>query len=617
MTTTKVREEIVEYLRRELVGPAPGFPAIQLNHEEMLRSQDPPRLRYSLGILFPLKSERTIQQDIAEKDIREADTDAAEEAGGVSDTDGPELPDSGNAADQQPETNYDLNLANQYLPSAMGVSALVSIPGGRLVAKVETARYEKAEIDGFGRGKSKNGSTSWAWLRKPLVRIVTFDASELLGKATVCLEKQVVTDVPDCKLMVSVVSRPHNGHASNKVRLVTVTLINRNESASTSSDELCFFQCRLEVSAEDDSGACFLEYPDHKYGEEPEERSLRFLYRNRKVFAVGHGCSSDWLEDRLGQCTRIWTESLPTFELRPIEHVDLPNLSFSMRTLSESSPEAIGLCEALANAYSDWITGQRGRTAQPSEIPGEFQDVANANLDLCESCLARMRRGIQLLREDDSVKHAFRLANQAMYMQQAHYELASSKIRHWLWRDKQLELAEPYTQPDYVAKAAAWRPFQLAFLLMNLESIAQEDSEERNIVDLIWFPTGGGKTEAYLGLSAFTIFLRRLRDPDDAGTTVLMRYTLRLLTTQQFQRAASLICACDFIRQSLQAELGKAAHINRSVGRRERHAERFPGIGYCPHASSPVTDRKPVHCIGMPLVRGRDGSRESGKQLEG
>src|SRR5690606_21750401 len=93
-----------------------------------------------------------------------------------------------------------------------------------------------------------------------------------------------------------------------------------------------------------------------------------------------------------------------------------------------------------------------------------------------------------------------------------------------------------------------------------LPSIANPENPERQVVDLLWFPTGGGKTEAYLGLTAFTIFLRRLRGAGrkvTAGVTVLMRYTLRLLTIQQFQRASTLIMACETIRRQSKGKLGE------------------------------------------------------------
>jgi len=248
---------------------------------------------------------------------------------------------------------------------------------------------------------------------------------------------------------------------------------------------------------------------------------------------------------------------LPIYEVRPIEHFDLPGVTFSMEKLASGGSEAVGLCEQLAVAYRSWIEVQRNRLADQIEVPPQFLDVAEANLQQCESCLTRISKGIELLRTQERIRNAFALANQAMYLQQAHYELASSKVRSWFWKDGKLQLTEAYKEPNYSNKAAAWRPFQLAFLLMNLESISNPGSSERNVVDLIWFPTGGGKTEAYLGLSAFSILLRRLRNPRDAGATVLMRYTLRLLTTQQFQRAASLICACEFLRRSSPKTLGE------------------------------------------------------------
>ncbi|BBO16531.1 conserved hypothetical protein [Candidatus Brocadia pituitae] len=148
-----------------------------------------------------------------------------------------------------------------------------------------------------------------------------------------------------------------------------------------------------------------------------------------------------------------------------------------------------------------------------------------------------------------------------MLLQQLHYSI---ETRNWIIENGNITGLKDATIPDindsttWKTGLGSWRPFQLAFILMNLNSMLDANHPDREMVDLIWFPTGGGKTEAYLGLSAFTIFLKRLKDKNDAGTTVIMRYTLRLLTAQQFQRAASLICACDKIRKENEEELGTA-----------------------------------------------------------
>src|SRR5204863_2598007 len=115
-------------------------------------------------------------------------------------------------------------------------------------------------------------------------------------------------------------------------------------------------------------------------------------------------------------------------------------------------------------------------------------------------------------------------------------------------RDDALRLHDAVTAAD-VPHNRSWRPFQLAFVLLNLPALAEPTHSERTaddgLVDLLFFPTGGGKTEAYLGLTAFTLAIRRLQgtvdgyDGRSGGVAVLMRYTLRLLTAQQFQRAAA------------------------------------------------------------------------------
>lgn len=108
-----------------------------------------------------------------------------------------------------------------------------------------------------------------------------------------------------------------------------------------------------------------------------------------------------------------------------------------------------------------------------------------------------------------------------------------------------------------------YRAFQIAFILMNLSGIVNPEHKDRDVVDLLYFPTGGGKTEAYLGLMAFVIANRRLRASDaseynaDGGVTAMLRYTLRLLTTQQRDRITKMVVAAELIRQKTYPKYGK------------------------------------------------------------
>jgi hypothetical protein len=187
------------------------------------------------------------------------------------------------------------------------------------------------------------------------------------------------------------------------------------------------------------------------------------------------------------------------------------------------------------SGFASWVASQQGNIAG---LPADDRAVANRMVERMNTAVPRMRVSLRLLGDNPQARLAFALANRAMLDQMRQHDHLQGKHRS--------------------DNAYRWRPFQLAFLLTTLESTAIEDNEFRDTVDLIWFPTGGGKTEAYLGLIAFQITLRRLRHPDTGGgTAILMRYTLRLLTRDQFIRATRLICALELIRRE-RDDLGSA-----------------------------------------------------------
>lgn len=295
-----------------------------------------------------------------------------------------------------------------------------------------------------------------------------------------------------------------------------------------------------------------------------EDISMEMQYRNKRKFATGLGSAANWDIDELGEGI-IFTDLFPSIEI-PQMDFSLPDRykvskeTFLMKYLSDFDDDdrdkkILKLTE-LAFSYKKWIEDLKKKQISDSALNDEnkYKRIALKNIRGCEKCLSRMLAGLEVLKNNNNAWIAFELANRAMFMQRAHIKIQEMYKDYDPNKEEEkisfLESIDYFTIDENVKDYYSWRPFQLAFILMSIVSIVCEDSEDREMVDLIWFPTGGGKTEAYLGLTAFTIFYRRLAHlKESSGTAVIMRYTLRLLTSQQFTRASTLICACEYIRK--------------------------------------------------------------------
>jgi hypothetical protein len=371
-------------------------------------------------------------------------------------------------------------------------------------------------------------------------------------------------EIKEHKLAENLLLRVIYHRRKDKSYIITISMLNTKvvSSSKPPSGSDCFFQVGFEV-IEPNKNFIFKEYRTTKHilrkepksPDEKEEAMLELLYRQRKAYAIGHGCAVDWGDESEGYTDKIRTAILPQFKVPPVEPLEVGGDELNMYILSGAegqikSQQVPEILRRLADDYDSWINN---RTNDAKKLPLELQDTAKENLETCRKCLERIRYGIDILESNKTLLNAFMLANKAILMQQYH-----SRRKKRMVEDEWAELPSSYEPQDN--KNGRWRTFQIAFILMNLASIGtkQDGSEhsDREIVDLIWFPTGGGKTEAYLGLAACDIFYRRLIQPTNGGCTVLMRYTLRLLTSQQFQRASSMICACEIIRRDNPEDLG-------------------------------------------------------------
>lgn len=322
-------------------------------------------------------------------------------------------------------------------------------------------------------------------------------------------------------------------------------------------NEKAIFQCEISVS-------CVKFLPYKQFSEtnpfDEELNIINFQYRKEKSFAIGHGCAVTWNDDN--NPTELKTTFLPEVDIKnysnafkdtfPADLKDITELKkLSIWTDLDKSDIVLKL-KQFANEYKIWIIEQEKTTAEDN-----FEKSLYSILEKQNKTYERLIKNIDFLNENEIAFKSFLLANTSMYIQM----LISNKD---LFGKKGVELSEidkniNYNDLDFFKNHSFkpnYRPFQLAFFLLNIESIINDDSDDRNnVVDLLWFPTGGGKTEAYLAITAFTIISRRILHGKNAdGVSVIMRYTLRLLTAQQFERATKLILSLDFLRRNFKSD---------------------------------------------------------------
>ena len=308
---------------------------------------------------------------------------------------------------------------------------------------------------------------------------------------------------------------------------ITATLINTNIQTPGHSrfwvNQHTYFQPEIRVSGEQ---SAFTDVRKHiRLGKDKETREMEMLYSNCRNYAAGHGCAADYKNE--GGRIVLYTSFLPVYELNQMmPYQSSQKKLFSMKYLSEA-PKSV-----LISELKEWLREYMGWIDRCAERIGSlklrYQESARQNMEQCRSTYHTMIRSADSLK-DEAVYKAFVYANEAMYLQ----------------RKQMLKNRGIVVDDDSIR----WYPFQLAFFLQEVISFANPGGAERKQVDLLWFPTGGGKTEAYLGIAAFVIFLRRLRGGQaGSGVSVIMRYTLRLLTFQQFERASAMICACEQLR---------------------------------------------------------------------
>lgn len=525
-TPHAIRDELTDIVIRDLLGPAGG------PNEELSKYEDHVYQRYLVGMLAP-KDSKVSEEELDELATGEGDEgeEGAQDAG--------------------------VPAGSTYFPSSMGMSFVVAAKIKEIVIEAEWGHYLRVKSE---FQKNKEGNPANVWQRKHVV------AAPLLLKLTegYILPQPLHPQYP----LVLLQGRMRLTKDGWVVTLFMVNQQIERTRRNDPKDEVWVFQPKLRVHGADNK-PIFVQRKNRTVDfslmdplTREESETLEMLYRHHREFAVGHGISvhATLLEPLAERAYQVETEWVPTSEVpqqtprTARDDANLEGLTLDMKDLAELPREQlISNLRQIETAYSLWIKIEESKLTLPGEKLTDHEKAAKRAAAACTRALERIRDGIDLIGSDSKSEEAFRFANHAMWLQRIHSTFAR-KVRK-----KEMKSEDGVATQDE-AKNRSWRLFQLAFVLLNLPSLTDLHHPDRShetdaVADLLWFATGGGKTEAYLALTAYTLALRRLQGEvegrrGDHGIAVLMRYTLRLLTLQQFQRATALICACEVIRRA-------------------------------------------------------------------
>lgn len=632
MTPGQTRDLVIDALRRDLLGPLadadgtyPGAAPVRLERGQNIdRPRDlnrlfvaddsgevlvePPTARYIVGALYPVlrpDEERDLdaeQAPLTEDELGEDAVDAAQSR--------PAQPAADNAnvdASADEAALEDVPRDRPGRPSSFGLSFVVAEETGTLTLHVDGARYEPFPF-------SSEGQPRTGWHRVAVHAEVTVPLDG--DRAHV---KTVVVEPLDLEVGV------HARAASGGHRIVTCYLVNRTLADGLQLSERVLFAARLTAAV---PAAQLANYPDRDVDmtpdrdadTTPEAASLRLLYAHAPVRAIGHGV--DAAVTTVDDLALVRTESLPVAEVSgstPDVADAFGSLAVDMDGLGRWDPDAVATVERMITGYREWINDLAQAAAK---LTGPARKTAKAHVAACEAFAGDVAAGWALA-ASGPVHECLRWTSAVMAKQRRSY---AAKTRAVSVTDGVVTVAGG--EPESTG-SAQWRPFQLAFLLANLAPVVDPQHPRRGVVDVIWMPTGGGKTEAYLALAAFTMLFRRRTDPAAGGTAVIMRYTLRLLTAQQLQRAASLLCALETLRTanpavlgrerfSIGAWLGQASTPNsrkdalqklRRLADRQRGAERPFLLSRCPACATKFGDVVDGRVLGYHRQSTRDGPR--------